>query len=108
MRRKGTACETAHCMVPSVGRDGETFDSAPEGAGGVVARQAGVGVDVAGDVDGVWSCAEAEHLGVETDGDVDVILAGKEEQSVACRAELAVLLDGVDLVDLSLDVGGGH
>ena len=90
------------------GRDGKAFDGAPEGAGGVVAREAGVGVDVAGDVDGVGCGAEAEHLGVEADGDVDVVFAGQEEQRVASRAEFAVLLDRVDLVDLRLDVGGRH
>ena len=48
------------------------------------------------------------HLGVEADGDVDVVFAGEEEQGVARGAELAVLLDGVDLVDLGLHGGGGH
>ena len=108
MRRKGTACETAHCMVPAGGRDGEALDGAPEGAGGVVVRQAGVGVDVAGDVDGIGCGSEADDFGVEADRYVDVIFAGKEEKGVARRTELAVLLNGVDLVDLCLDIGGGH
>ena len=37
-----------------------------------------------------------------------MIFAGKEEEGVTRGAELAVLLDGVDLVDLGLDIGGGH
>ena len=108
MRRNGTACETAHCMVPPVGVTEEALGSAPEGAGGVVVRQAGVGVDVAGDVNCVGRGAEAEHLGVKTDGDIYVVFAGQEEQRIARGAEFAVLLDGVDLVDLLLDFSGGH
>ena len=112
MRRKGAACETAHCMVPgrpAGGRDGEAFNAAPEGAGGVVARQAGVGMDVAGDVNGVRrSAPRPSDLRVETDGDVDFVVAGQEQEGKARRAEFTVLLDGVDLVDLMLDGGGGH
>ncbi len=89
-------------------RDGEAFDSTPEGAGCIVARQAGVRVDVADDVDGIGRGAEAEHLCVEADRNVDVVFAGQEEQCVASGAEFTVLLDGIDLVDLSLDVCGGH
>ena len=88
--------------------DGEAFDAAPEGAGGVVAREAGVGVDVADDVNGIGRGAEAEHLRVEADRNVDVVFAGQEEQCVARGTEFAVLLDGVDLVDLGLDFGRGH
>ena len=87
---------------------GKTFDAAPEGACGVVARQARVRVDVAGDVDGVGRGAEAEHLRVEADWHIYVIFAGQEEQGVAGRAEFAVLLDCVDLVDLRLNIRGGH
>jgi len=64
-------------------------------------------VDVAGDVDGVWRCAEADDFSVEADGDVDFVFAGEEEEGVAFGAELIVLLDLVDLVDLGLDFGGG-
>ena len=35
------------------GSDGEVFGGAPEGGGGVVVACGGVGVDVAGDMDGV-------------------------------------------------------
>ena len=108
MRRKGTAWETAHCMVPSFGVHRKAFDTTPESAGGVVARQAGVRVDVADDVDGIGRGAEAEHLCVEADRNVDVVFAGQEEQCVSGCTEFAVLLDGIDLVDLSLDVCGGH
>src|ERR1700722_4570106 len=63
---------------------------------------------VAGDVDGVRSGAEAHNLCVETNGHVDVIAARQEEQGVARRAEFAVLLNRVDLVDLLLNSSGGH
>ncbi len=63
--------------------DRKSFSGAPECAGGIVAREAGVGVDVADDVDGVGCRAEAEHLRVEADGNIDVVLAGEEEQRVA-------------------------
>ena len=110
MRRKGTAWETAHCMRRRcAGRsDREALGGAPEGAGGVVFGQAGVGVDVAGDVHSVGRGAEAEHLGVEADRHVDVVFAGQEKERIARGAELAVLLDGVDLVDLGLDGGRWH
>ena len=65
-------------------------------------------MDVAGDVNGVRRCAEAHDFGVETDGDVDFVFAGQEEQRKTGGAEFAVLLDGVDLVDLLLDCGRGH
>ncbi len=90
------------------GRDGEALHAAPEGAGGVVAREAGVGVDVAGDVDRVRRCAKADDLRVKADGDVEFVFAGQEEDGVALGAEFAVLLDGVDGVNLALHVGGGH
>ncbi len=65
-------------------------------------------MDVAGDVDAVGGGAEAEDLGVEADGDVDVVLAGEEEEGVAFGAELVAALRGVDLVDLGLDRRRGH
>ena len=89
------------------GSDRESFDGAPESACGIVAREAGVRVDVADDVHGIGCRAEPEHLRVEADRDVDVIFAGEKEQCVARCAEFAVLLDGVDLVDLSLDCADG-
>jgi hypothetical protein len=61
-----------------------------------------------GDVDAVWRGAEAEDLGVEPDGDVDVVVSGKEEDRVAFGAELVAALRGVDLVDLRLDRRPGH
>ena len=57
-------------------------------------------MDVASDVHGVGRGAEAKDLGVEADGDVDVIVAREKEDGVAFGAELVVLLRGVDLVDL--------
>ena len=47
------------------------------------------------------SGAEADHLCVEADGNVDVVIAGKEEEGVAAAAELGVFLLGVDIVDLA-------
>ena len=108
MRRKETACEVAHCSVPVEGVTARPSSGAPEGAGGVVLRERGVGVDVAGDVDGVGSGAEADDLRVEADGDVEVVVAGEEEEGVAAAAELGVFLFGVDLVDLGLHLGGGR
>ena len=52
--------------------------------------------------------AEAGDFGVEADGDVEVVVAGEEEEGVALGAELVVLLGGVDAVDLGLHGGGGH
>ena len=107
MRRKGTACETAHCMVPPVGVTEKPSAARQKVQVALLCGQAGVGVDVAGDVDGVGRSAEAEDLRVEADGDVDVIVAGEKEERVALGAEFAVLLDGVDLVDLLLDCAEG-
>ena len=90
------------------GCDGEALNRAPERAGSVVAREAGIRVDVADDVDSVGCRAEADDFCVEADGDVDVVLARQEEQSVTGRTELTVLLNRVDLVNLGLDVGRGH
>jgi hypothetical protein len=42
-------------------------------------------------------------FGVEADGDVDLVIAGKKEEGIALGAELAVLLEVVDFVDLLLD-----
>ncbi len=47
-------------------------------------------------------------MGVKADGDIDFVFAGQEEQREAGGAEFAVLLNGVDLVDLLLDGGRGH
>ena len=90
------------------GCDGEVLGGAPEGGGGVVVAGGGVDVHVAGEVCGVGREAEACDFGVEADGDVELIVAGKEEEGVTLRAELVVLLDGVDAVDLGLDGGGGR
>jgi len=110
MRRNGLRDGPFHGVAccPAGGGDGEALGSAPEGAGGVVAGQAGVGVDVSGDVDGVWRGSKANDFSVEADWDVDVIIAGKKEQGVACGTELAVLLNGIDLVDLGLNLRCGH
>ena len=90
------------------GRHRESLGGSPEGAGGVVVGEACVGMHVADDVHGVRCRAEADHLRVEANGDVDVVFAGKEQECVACCAKFAVLLDGVDLVDLLLNCGRGH
>lgn len=63
-------------------------------------------MDVADDVNCIRRAAEAEDLGIEANGDVDLVSAGEEEQGVARGAKLAVLLLRVDLVDARLDVRG--
>ena len=60
-------------------------------------------MNVAGDMDAVGRGAEAEDLSVEADGDVDVVVAGKEQEGVALGAKVVVPLSGVNLVDLRLD-----
>src|ERR1700742_2315108 len=61
---------------------------------------------MAGEVNGIGSGAEADRLGVEADGEIDVVVAGEKEEGVAAAAELGVFLLGVDLVDLGLHLGG--
>ena len=70
--------------------------------------EAGVGVDVADDVNGVGCGAEAQHLRVKAHRHVDVVFAGQKKQRIARGAEFAVLLNRVNLVDLLLDLGRGH
>ena len=65
-------------------------------------------MDVARDVDCVGRGAESDDFGVEADGDIDVVFTWQKDKSIPVRAELTVLLDRVDLVDLGLDVGSGH
>ena len=65
-------------------------------------------MNLAHDVDGLGNIAQAEDLRVEADRDVDVIFARKEKQRIAPGAEFAVLLHGVDFVDLLLDLRRGH
>ena len=59
---------------------------------------------VSGDVHGFRNMSKAHNLGVEAHRDIDVILPGKEEKRVALRAEFAVLLHSVDLIDVLLDL----
>jgi hypothetical protein len=47
--------------------------------------QAGVGVDVAGDVDGVGRGAESDDFSVKADGDIDVVLAGRKRKALRCE-----------------------
>ena len=89
------------------GSDREVLGGAPEGDRRVVVLGGGVDVDVAGEVGGVGRGAEAGYLGVEADGDVEVVVTGEEEEGIALRAELVVLLDGVDAIDLGLHGGSG-
>lgn len=93
---------------PAGGRDSKSFHSAPEGAGRVVVRKTGVGVHIADDVHCLGNVSQAHDLRVEADRDIVVIFAGKEEERVALGAEFAVLLRGVDFVDLRLNPGSGH
>jgi hypothetical protein len=44
--------------------------------------QAGVGVHVAGDVDGVGRGAQADDLGVEANGHIDVVLPGRNKKAL--------------------------
>ena len=104
--RHGLRDGPLHCA--SGGRNRESFHSAPERAGCVVAGQGGVRVYVADDVDRLGHVAQADDFGIETHGYIDVVFAGKEEQRVARGAKLAVLLDGIDLVDLLLNLRRGH
>ncbi len=90
------------------GPHGESFRSAPESAGRVVAGQAGIGVDVASDVDSIGRCAQADDFGVEADGDIYFVFAGEEEKGIALRAKLIVLLHCVDCVYPGLYIGRGH
>src|SRR4051794_19173609 len=89
-------------------RDSQTLKSAPERAGRIVARKAGIGMYVADNVNGLGNIAETHHLCVETNRDIDPILAGQKEEGVAVRAEFAVLLPRVDFVDLLLNLRCGH
>ena len=95
-----------HCAV--CWRYRKALDAAPEGAGGVVAGKAGIGVHIAGDVYGIGSCAEPHDLGVEADGHIEVIFAGQKENCVTFRSELIMLLHLVDLIDLLLHFWRGH
>ena len=105
MRRNGTACDTAHCIVPPVGVTEKPFCRAPECTRRVVMRQARVRMHVAHDVHRIGRRAEPNHLGVETDRHIHVILAGQKQQRVPRRSKLAVLFDGIHLVNLPV---GSH
>ena len=88
MRRKDTACDTAHCIVPPVGVTAKP--STP--------RQKVQVALLCGRLASEWTlpmmwtasgiCAEADDLRVEADRDVDVILAGQEEERVALRSRI--------------------
>ena len=99
-----TACETAHCMVPLAGVT-EKFSAERQKV--VVAllllrrRRRRRGRCRRCGWRRVWRRGPAT-FGVEADGDVEVIVAGEEEEGVALGAELVVLLDGVDAIDLGL------
>ena len=96
-------------MVPTAPAVTEKFSAARQKvAVALLLRRSGVDVDVAGEVGGVGCGAEAGDFGVEADGDVEVVVAGEEEEGVALGAELVVLLDGVDAIDLGLHGGGGR
>lgn len=88
-------------------RDGEAFRRTPECGRRIVVAAGGVDMHVAGDVDRVRRGAETDDGGVEADGDVEVVVAGSEEDGVAVGAELAMLLRGVDGVDFRLRLGDG-
>ncbi len=89
-------------MVPVVGVT-EKFSAARQKVMvALLLRADSVDVDVAGEVRGVGCGAEAGDFGVEADGDVEVVVAGEKEEGVALGAELVVLLDGVDAIDLGL------
>ena len=85
--------------------DRESPDGLPEGGRGVVVAGSRLGADVAGDVRRIGRGSEAQDFSVEADGNVDLIFAGEKEEGVALAAELVVLLDGVDLVDLGPNLG---
>ena len=88
--------------------DGDTFGAAPECCGGVVVIFAGIRMQVAIDFDVVGRGAKPHYLRVETNRDIDLVLAGKEKQGIALRAKLVSPLNGVDLVNLLLHRGYRH
>jgi len=65
-------------------------------------------MNVARDVNVVGRSAQSDCLRVEADRNIDVIVAGQKQKCIALRAELVVPLDGIDLIDLPLDVGRRH
>src|SRR5579872_7526188 len=84
------------------GRHRKALGSAPERRRGIVVVVTGIGVDIASDVDGVGRWAKSDHLRIETNRDVQAILARQEEESVAFGAEFVSSLDRVNPVDLCL------
>src|ERR1035437_2119930 len=58
---------------------------------------------IARDVYIVGRCPQSQNLSVVPNGDIHFVGARQEEQGVARGAELAILLDAVNLVDLLLD-----
>ena len=104
MRRKGTACETAHCMVPPVG-----VTEKPS-----TARQKVQVALLRGRLASEWTLpvmwtasgvrrGRAPACRSRRGRRLGIRRAERAERSAP--AEFAVLLDGVDLVDLRLDVG---
>ena len=108
MRRKGTAWETAHCMVPPAG---VTEKPSADFQNVQVALLFG---RVAADRTSpeMWTLigrgAESEDLRVIADRNVHLVLAGLEQQGVAPGTELAGFLEGVDFFDGFLDHCSRH
>ena len=68
----------------------------------------GGGVHVAFDAHGFGRRAEADDLRVKPDGNIHVIASRQKQEGVALGAELAVLLRGVNRVNLLLHLGSGR
>ena len=85
MRRKGDGLRDGPLHGAAGGRDGEAFHGAPEGAGGVVAGR----LASEWTLPVMWTASgdapRPSDLGVEADGNIDVVLAGEEEEGVALR-----------------------
>ena len=99
-RRIEVPCETAQIVDVVVlrGHDGEVLDRTPERGGCVVPPISGLERTAPVIMTSSGDCAEAEHLHVVADSDVDLILPRLEEVGVAGAGELALLaLGGVDL-----------
>ncbi len=88
--------------------DGKPFRGSPEGSGCIVVFEARVCVYVSRDARLVRRSAQADHLGVVTDGNIHMVAARKEEQGRPLRPKLIVLLRRVDPVNRLLHFRRRH
>ncbi len=83
MRRKGAACDTAHCIVPPAGVIENPSAALQNVVVALLSGSARVGMHVAGDTHVIGRSAQAQHLGVKPDGNIQFVRAGKKHQGVA-------------------------